>query len=91
MDWSGKQKPHKFSNQTKCSVGSCKYKTFFENDINQGIHHCKEEYISSPWDLISAIGGAIGLWLGWSVMFIGHTFVDFLKNIFIVLKNYDKK
>ena len=72
-------------------MGSCKYKTFFENDINQGIHHCKEEYISSPWDLISAIGGAIGLWLGWSVMFIGHTFVDFLKNIFIVLKNYDKK
>ena len=72
-------------------MGSCKYKTFFENDINQGIHHCKEEYISSPWDLISAIGGAIGLWLGWSVMFIGHTFVDFLKNIFIVLKNYVKK
>ena len=59
-----------------------------QNDIN--LNHCKEEHISSPWDLISAIGGAIGLWLGWSVMFIGHTFVDFLKNIFIVLKNYVK-
>ena len=70
-------------------MGSCKYKTFFENDIN--LNHFKEEYISSPWDLISAIGGAIGLWLGWSVMFIGHTFVDFLKNISIVLKNYVKK
>ena len=64
-------------------------KHFLENDTN--LHHFKEEHISSSWDLISAIGGAIGLWLGWSVMFIGHTFVDFLKNISIVLKNYVKK
>ena len=70
-------------------MGSCKYETIFENEINP--NHFKEEYISSSWDLISAIGGAIGLWLGWSVMFIGHTFVDFLKNISIVLKNYVKK
>ena len=42
----------------------------------------QEEYISSSWDLLSAIGGAIGLWLGWSVISIGNTLVDYI-NMFL--------
>ena len=39
----------------------------------------QEDYIIHQVDLMSGFGGAMGLWLGWSVMTLGELIVTLIK------------
>ena len=51
----------------------------------------QEDYIIKGVDLVSGIGGAVGLYLGWSVMTFGNSLIDvcfkYFKN-FLQIKVY---
>ena len=44
--------------------------------------YLQEEYLMQSVDLISGLGGALGLWLGWSVMTLG----DIIAHVISTLK-----
>ena len=41
----------------------------------------QEDYIVKQVDLLSGFGGAVGLWLGWSALTLGHFLVQTVKTI----------
>ena len=49
----------------------------------------QEDYIIKAVDLLSGFGGAMGLWLGWSVMTLGDLFVTLVKS-FKAITSADK-
>ena len=49
----------------------------------------QEDYIIKEVDLLSGFGGAMGLWLGWSVMTLGDLFVTLVKT-FKAITSADK-
>ena len=41
----------------------------------------QEDYIIKGVDLVSGIGGAVGLYLGWSLMSFGMFLIDAIKSL----------
>ena len=41
----------------------------------------QEDYIVKQVDLLSGFGGAVGLWLGWSALTLGHFLVQTVKTL----------
>ena len=41
----------------------------------------QEDYIVKQVDLLSGFGGAVGLWLGWSALTLGHFIVQTVKTL----------
>ena len=60
-------------------MGICKgyYKIFFDHLDKREIF--QEDYIIKQVDLMAGFGGAMGLWLGWSVMTLGELTVTLIK------------
>ena len=41
----------------------------------------QEDYIVKQVDLLSGFGGAVGLWLGWAALTLGHFLVQTVKTL----------
>ena len=50
------------------------------------LFYIQEDLIVKRVDLFSGFGGAMGLWLGWSVMTLGHLLIsrEWLKGFFVI-------
>ena len=60
-------------------MGICKgyYEIFFDHLDKREIF--QEDYIIKQVDLLAGFGGAMGLWLGWSIMTLGELIVTLIK------------
>ena len=64
-----------FSRTVKYETVRVTYKFRIEFAILQ------EDYIVKQVDLLSGFGGAVGLWLGWSALTLGHFLVQTVKTL----------
>ena len=57
------------------------HSTHYVCQIKFIIFPLQEDYIVKQVDLLSGFGGAVGLWLGWSALTLGHFLVQTVKTI----------
>ena len=57
--------------------GKVKVRYFFDLFSERKIF--QEDYIIKGVDLLAGLGGAMGLWLGWSIMTLGELIVTLIK------------
>ena len=57
------------------------HSTLMSNLTTHTTSGLQEDYIVKQVDLLSGFGGAVGLWLGWSALTLGHFLVQTVKTL----------
>ena len=52
------------------------------------VESMQEDYIVHQVNLLSGFGGAMGLWLGWSILTLGELIVTFIKTLKTISDTY---